>query len=64
MPGVPKGVGPVKAPETLAGRLEFLLDLYAPLVEQDDGSLERDPEQGVISKDDFVRLLEVPEVPG
>jgi hypothetical protein len=38
----------------------MLLDMYAPLVERDDGTLERDPEAGIIGKDDFLRLLSEP----
>jgi hypothetical protein len=45
-------------PQTPAGRLEFLLDLYAPLVEQEDGSLERDPEYGLIDEEQLVRMTE------
>lgn len=42
-------------------RLEQLLDLYAPMVEREDGTRERDPSLGVISREDFVRLLDMPE---
>ncbi len=45
-------------PKTLAGRFELLLDLYAPITEREDGSVTRDPAAGVISHDDFARLLE------
>ena len=43
-----------------AVRFERLLDLYAPMTEQPDGSLLRDPNAGVISREDFVRLLDEP----
>lgn len=45
-------------PKTVAGRFEWLLDLYMPVVERKDGTLERDPAFGLISREDFMRLLE------
>ena len=45
---------------SLAARFERLLDLYAPMTEQPDGSTMRDPEAGVISREDFIRLMDAP----
>lgn len=46
---------------TLAGRFEWLMDLYAPRVyNEDDECIGRDPSLGVISLDDVLRLLEMP----
>ena len=43
---------------SLAARLEMLLDLYAPTVEVKAGVFVRDPEQGILTRDEFLRLLE------
>lgn len=45
-------------PGSPAVRFGRLLDLYAPETEQLDGSIMRDPTMGIISRDDFVRLLD------
>lgn len=45
---------------SLAVRFERLLDLYAPMTEQADGTERRDPSCGVISREDFIRLLDEP----
>jgi hypothetical protein len=45
---------------SLAVRFERLLDLYAPLTEQVDGTTRREPGAGVISHEDFLRLLDTP----
>lgn len=45
----------------MAARLEQLLDLYSPMVEREDGTMERDPAFGVISKEDFLKLLNMPD---
>ncbi len=63
----PYKLGPfveVERPKSLlsdspAVRLEQLWDLYAP--KDEDGV--RHPEYGVISKDDFMKLLELPADP-
>lgn len=49
---------------SIAHRFERLLDLYAPMTEQPSGEVMRDPSAGVISKEDFIRLLDAPERPG
>ena len=46
---------------SLAARFERLLDLYAPMTDQTDGSVKRDQTHGVISREDFIRL---PDEPG
>ena len=57
---------PMTRPKSLlstspAARLEQLLDLYSPMVEREDGTIERDPAHGFISKADFLKLLEIPD---
>lgn len=47
-------------PKTPAARMELLTDLYAPLVEDEDGFWFRDPECGVITREQFIRLLTMP----
>lgn len=49
-------------PRTPAGRLEFLNDLYAPMVERDNGTMERDPSLGVISREQVARLMDLPDI--
>lgn len=44
----------------MAARFERLCDLYAPMTEQPDGTMKRDPEFGIISKEDFIRFLDMP----
>lgn len=48
-------------PQTFAGRLEQLLDLYAPKVLDEDGVWrgERDESAGLISREDLLMLLEL-----
>lgn len=43
---------------SIAARLEMLFDLYAPMVEHDDGETYRDPAYGFISREDFLRLAD------
>lgn len=45
---------------SMAARLERLLDLFAPMTEQPDGTIMRDPEHGLITREDFIRLLDAP----
>jgi hypothetical protein len=46
-------------PETPAGRLEFLLDLTAPVVGVDEDGLPiRDPKAGAITPEQMRRVLE------
>jgi len=45
---------------SLAARFEKLLDLYAPMTEQADGTIRRDPAHGIISREDFIRLMDTP----
>ena len=47
-------------PKTPAAWLSFLEDLYAPMVEREDGTWERDPAYGIISLDELLRLLDDP----
>jgi len=48
-------------PETPAGRQEFLLDLTAPVVgEDEEGQPIRDPEAGIITPEQMRRALDVP----
>lgn len=49
---------PSMLPETKAGKLEMLLEMMAPMTEQEDGTFVRDPSQGIISKEQFLELLE------
>lgn len=49
-------------PISIAARLEQVLDLYSPMVEREDGTFERDPEFGLIDRDDFIRLLDFPDI--
>ncbi len=46
----------------LAAQFELLQDLYAPMVEQPDGTCRRDPDYGLISQEDFMRLMDFPDV--
>lgn len=55
-------VPPTNEKKSLAARLEQLHDLYAPYVEQPDGTRRRDPAYGVISQADFMRLMDFPDV--
>lgn len=46
-------------PRTLAGRMEFLMDLYAPPVFNDDGEqIGRDESAGIISREQLLELLD------
>lgn len=45
---------------SLAARLERLLDLYAPLTPLADGTMVRDPDMGIITKEQFIELLDTP----
>lgn len=50
-----------RIPEAMAGRLEWLMDLFAPRVYDDEGEyLGRDESLGVISREDLMRLLDEP----
>lgn len=44
--------------KTPAARLAQLEELYAPMVEQPDGTWRRDESCGVISKEQFMKLLD------
>lgn len=58
MKAFPDGV----LPNTPGGRFEFLMDLYAPCVyDEETGELiGRDPSLGVISRDDLLELSDAP----
>jgi hypothetical protein len=45
---------------SIAARFERLLDLYAPLTPLSDGTMVRDPNMGIISKEQFIELLDTP----
>ena len=46
-------------PNTPAGRLAYVLDLYAPPVYDDEGNfVGRDPEAGLITREQAMELLE------
>jgi hypothetical protein len=51
-------------PKTPAARLALLLDLYAPEVERDDGTIERDPSLGIISLEQIRELLDTAAASG
>jgi hypothetical protein len=44
--------------KTPAERLEQLMELYAPMTEQPDGTFTRDSSLGVITKEQLLRLLD------
>lgn len=46
--------------KTAAGRFEQLVELYAPNVELEDGTVERDPAKGVISLEQLCELMAQP----
>jgi hypothetical protein len=43
---------------SIAARFERLLDLFAPMTEQPNGEIKRDPEHGVVSRETFARMLD------
>lgn len=49
--------------QTPAARFEQLHDLYAPLTMNEAGEMVRDPANGLISRDEFLRMLDAPDVP-
>lgn len=53
---------PRPKPTGMAAKWEQLQDLFAPYVEQPDGTLKRDPEAGVISQEDAFRLMDFPDL--
>lgn len=53
---------PRPKPTGVAAQWEMLQDLYAPMVEQPDGTFRRDPEAGFITQEQAFALMDFPDL--